>query len=379
MCGRTLRSSCWRSAAETITLDRYTRHIVAIQLQGNIFFGNATLLAAEVEKLLLQSLPADHVWFIVLDFTLVVGIDSSAAETILKIYKLCKRCNVRLCYCAGAETGFPSFFPLSEHIDALDQEMIEVKPGSCARCGASFTFDCGVCTACGRKETFSRRKWVCSASSLDKALCWCEDIILAEAASGARHGCVYGSADAPLPAPAVTPRTLARAHAMNISPIKGLCVTQITADIPMHLHQIYSLSHNEPRQKIEKLLSYFSPDYVDRGTVLWTQGAHSDRAVVVVSGKLQHLLEEEAETVELVYPGHLVGEYGLLNQQIRSGTLTAIEDCHLLVLHEDSFELMQRNDPYLALVFSRICMVSQLLWTSFIKFWIFCDKLFYLL
>jgi hypothetical protein len=33
MCGRTLRSSSWRSAAETLTLDRYTRHIVAIQLQ----------------------------------------------------------------------------------------------------------------------------------------------------------------------------------------------------------------------------------------------------------------------------------------------------------------------------------------------------------
>jgi hypothetical protein len=36
MCGRTLRSSSWRSAAETLTLDRYTRHIVAIQLQVGV-------------------------------------------------------------------------------------------------------------------------------------------------------------------------------------------------------------------------------------------------------------------------------------------------------------------------------------------------------
>ncbi len=66
-------------------------------------------------------------------------------------------------------------------------------------------------------------------------------------------------------------------------------------------------------------MSYFVSDYVDRGSVMWVQGSASDRACLLVSGRLQHLLEDEANTVEVVYPGHLVGEYGLLNQQIRSG------------------------------------------------------------
>ena len=89
--------------------------------------------------------------------------------------------------------------------------------------------------------------------------------------------------------------------------------------MPVYLHQIYHLCRHEPRQKIERLMSYFVSDYVDRGSVLWVQGSASDRACLLVTGRLQHLLEDEANTVEVVYPGHLVGEYGLLNQQIRSG------------------------------------------------------------
>jgi hypothetical protein len=333
-------------------------------MQGNIFFGNATLLAAEMEKLLLQPLNEDQVWFVILDFTLVVGIDSSAAETILKIFKLCRRCNVRLCYCAGAETGFPCAFPLSENIDALNAETVALKLGSCVRCGVSCAFFTeGRCVACGKKDNFTRPKWVCAASSLDSALRWCEDVILSEAQNGTRPGCVYGSCthDLPVstdtdtysgtnatllttastgatvePSPAVSPRTLARSsggtfgrkqlpgaqdtvtHGHSHTHTEA-CLTPIGADIPVHLHQIYNLSRNEPRQRVKQLMAYFATDSVDAGTLLWAQGTPSDRAVLLVSGRLQHTLEEEANTMETVYPGHLVGEYGLLNQQLRSG------------------------------------------------------------
>jgi hypothetical protein len=47
-----------------------------------------------------------------------------------------------------------------------------------------------------------------------------------------------------------------------------------------------------------------------------------------------------------------------------TGTLTATEDCELLVLSQDSFLKMQRDDPYLALVFARICMVRLAVYLS---------------
>lgn len=364
MCGRTLQSTSWRSAGEMTTLDRYSRHIVAIQLQGNIFFGNATLLAAEVEKMLQQSLSSDHIWFVVLDFTLVVGIDSSAAETILKIYRLCRQSNVRICYCAGSEEGFPSAFPLSDHIAALDKETITVQPASCARCGTSFTFSDGVCSACGRKESFSRLRWVCQSNSLDGALEWCEDIILAEASGGATTDCTYGSSSNINDTPGMSEndfsprRGVARSSGTHVaSPPRCRKLCALTPDVPIYLHQIYNLSRNEPRQKIEQLMSYFVREFAERNSVLWVQGSLPDRALLLVSGRLQHLLEEEAGTIEVVYPGHLIGEFGLLNGHARNGTLTATEDCEMLVLRAGSFAEMERNDPYLALVFSKICMV----------------------
>lgn len=360
MCGRTLRSSRWRPAGDAVTLNFLSRHITVVQLQGHLFFGNATLLAAEVEKMLNQAQVAEHIWYIILDFTLVVGLDTSAAETILKIFKTCRHKKVRLCYCAGADTGFPSAFPLSEAITSLDKETITVPIASCSKCGAMFTFLAGKCTACGRKEDFRRAKWVHKSNSLEGALAWCEDLIIAQAASGERSASSYGSLSSSgnLQSMLTSTSSTGRSPRTPGTSEKLLAAATITPDVPVYLHQIYNLCRNEPRQKIERLMSYFVSDYVDRGSVLWVQGAVSDRALLLVSGRLQHLLEEEAGTIEVVYPGHLVGEYGMLNHQIRAGTLTAIEDCQMLVLTEEGFEAMTRNDPYSAFVFSKICMVS---------------------
>ena len=58
----------------------------------------------------------EQVRFLVLDFTLVVAIDSSAAETILKLFALCRRAQVGVCYSRGSAEGFPCCFPLSQRL-----------------------------------------------------------------------------------------------------------------------------------------------------------------------------------------------------------------------------------------------------------------------
>jgi SulP family sulfate permease len=78
---RTLRSSKLRAHDINDILDIHSRHISIFQLQGYLFFGNATILAAKVDELL-QKRKNFEIKFIVLDFTLVLAIDSSAAETI---------------------------------------------------------------------------------------------------------------------------------------------------------------------------------------------------------------------------------------------------------------------------------------------------------
>lgn len=53
-----------------------------------------------------------------------------------------------------------------------------------------------------------------------------------------------------------------------------------------------------------------------------------------------------------------MGEYGLINNIVRQGTLTAVEDSELYVLSKATFEKIVRDEPYLAFALSRICMVS---------------------
>ncbi len=236
---------CRRPEEHSAVLNHLSRSIVVVQLQGHLFFGNATLLAAEVEKMLRHNSAAaghiegndsgsgggvgttrstsssgnlhtmdaaaaysagsgttnltEHIRFIILDFTLVVAIDSSAAETILKMYKTCKHNNVRLCYCAGSSSGFPCAFPITESIEMLNKETIVYNCTNCNKCGAMFTFDAGKCSACHRKESFRRNKWVYQSHSLEGALAWCEDVLIAQScganvvASSSSYSAGYGS------------------------------------------------------------------------------------------------------------------------------------------------------------------------------------------
>lgn len=93
MSASTLRSTARRSEKFAAVLKEHSQHIHIIQLQGTIFFGNATILAAEISKNVMEA--KGHMWCLLLDFTLVVGIDSSAVETIAKIPVVYGRHNVK--------------------------------------------------------------------------------------------------------------------------------------------------------------------------------------------------------------------------------------------------------------------------------------------
>ena len=53
------------------------------------------------------------------------------------------------------------------------------------------------------------------------------------------------------------------------------------------------------------------------------------------------------QVVALLGPGAPVGEGGLLNDQIRGATLTAVADSHLLVLSRQAFAEISATDPAL--------------------------------
>ena len=54
--------------------------------------------------------------------------------------------------------------------------------------------------------------------------------------------------------------------------------------------------------------------------------------------------------------GHLVGEFSLITNRNRQGTLIAQKDCELLVLSRQQLDKMRHEDPFSALILNRICL-----------------------
>jgi SulP family sulfate permease len=336
----------WRSRTDQEILNLHAKNIVVLQLQGHIFFGNATILSEAIQNLLMESAgktrnDSPKIKFLILDFTLVVAIDSSAAETISKIYSICKKFQVRICFSRGSPNGFPCNFPLSEKLlcsvqTECDEEFQEFRSLNrsikyCSRCGAfpsSQNVEFNECKVCGKKiDKCDPHQRLFLSDNLDDSLAWCEEIIIELETKHTQIG--------------------------EISTTREMRLDSV----PIYLQQIFNVYGDAGSpDDIFRLIGYFVPEQVDEGTILWVQDSPSDKAILLVSGKLSSELEDEAGTIERLSPGHLVGEYGLLNRVVRHGTLKAIERCDLLVLHEQRFEEMKIRDPFLAFVLAKVCM-----------------------
>eukprot|EP00977_Amphora_coffeiformis_P011092 scaffold2655_cov179-Amphora_coffeaeformis.AAC.25 len=105
MSAATLRSSRYDRphSAHEILDDPSKGHsrIMVIQLQGHLFFGNTAQLTEFVQNLVQSSSDDAKPWIIIMDFMLVLGIDSSAAQALGKL---------------RSHDGFPTEFGLSKEL-----------------------------------------------------------------------------------------------------------------------------------------------------------------------------------------------------------------------------------------------------------------------
>src|SRR5262249_32402412 len=86
-------SSLHRAPEELATLADHGRELQGMRLQGYLFFGSASQLH-EHTKALLVAQPRSR--FLLFDFRLVTGIDSSATHSFRQIKQLASRCGARL-------------------------------------------------------------------------------------------------------------------------------------------------------------------------------------------------------------------------------------------------------------------------------------------
>ena len=311
----TLRSSKWRSQEMNSVLNQHSASISVVQLQGNLFFGNATLLSSKVEAILQKARTSEAIRFVILDFTLVLAIDSSAADTIGNIYDICDRYGVRLCYSRASKQGLPCALKLAKKIkdfkpkgqeesdtecSNIDQQKSRVKKIEEKKSKMS-SFDSE------GQQPFREREFIieiptledheseCSvqgvsfgisaavhvADSLDEGLAWCEDVMIN------KYLPLLNVKDPFFDQPSTLPGN---------------------RPIPSYLRQLHALCPHESADVVNRLFSKFRLETVRSGCVLWKQGEESNRAVLLCRGRLSSTLEEEGEelVVEDIPVGHLV-------------------------------------------------------------------------
>jgi SulP family sulfate permease len=94
MDGTHIRSSKDRPITDQRMLDHHAGELVALQLQGFIFFGTANSLYENVKQL--ASSADKPIKFVLMDLTLVQGIDSSAVKSFAKLAKYLEKENISL-------------------------------------------------------------------------------------------------------------------------------------------------------------------------------------------------------------------------------------------------------------------------------------------
>ena len=309
MSAMTLKSSKWRTPCAVDLLEANLRHVFVFQLQGTLFFGNSSQLTREIKKILASYR----------DFT---------AEVWIAILD----------------------FTLVTSIDSSAADIISKITALCREHGVKLCYCRG--SHMGFPTMFPLTEKIVSfgehridivdedvvlCDDLDSSLMWAEDVILKKF---------------------TTPHNEA---SLSIEVIK---------ESRKHLWQLYALC---PEERIEEMIGYFVAECVRKGQKIWRQGDNSTKAVLVVSGRLMSILEEEAGTVEIVGEGHLVGDYGLIHGQHRLSTLTAAVNTELLVLNELMYARMQQERTRLAFTLANICVgylgrrvqfVSNRIWES---------------
>lgn len=351
-----VRSSAWNrsSEAERILADPQTgrQRIFVIQMQGHIFFGNATTMADEINKLLTEKHGTEmQPIVVVLDFSPVLGMDSSAAQAIAKLNNSIRN-NFDaeiVIFVSGREDGFPCTYELSRKVDKdvafrtsstrqlLQPDICDNDPVVLEHGLLNDDISLTDSLAVRALQFRDRSKGSVIASipnsrvcaSLDDALIFAEDVCIAlvdtqilqddvneRFTSSNRH------------------RVAVSSHAIEQDGAKMFLSTLCQGASPADIETLFGLLVRE---------TYKFDD------VIWNQGDPSDSLKLLVDGSLISLLEDEHGATETIYPGSTIGELGLVTQSHRFTTVKVFSsEAILYSLTNEKWLQLSQDNPRIA-------------------------------
>jgi CRP-like cAMP-binding protein len=290
----------------------------------------------------------DESWIVIMDFGLVLGIDSSAAEAMVKLKNTMQsQYKIELCvFVSGTEDGFPTEFDLTRglsassslspprtikkdietqaneltsllnpHTQANERTSI-LNPPKPATTNLSSFFGSHVC------------------DSLDTALVISENALIAKEDPSLLED------DLDVGDPLNESSTLSEERIVAIKYLANICPA------------------GSDRRNIEKLFGALKRETYAKDEFVWKQGSSGDSVKLIVRGMLVALLENEAGTSELISTGNTIGELGLVEGIDRMSSVKGLSDeaAVLYSLSREDFERMIRDSPQVARLVDLMCV-----------------------
>ena len=346
----TLRSSDWNrnAASEAILVNSDTgrSRILVIQLQGHLFFGNTAFLTDQMHDLLSPSSKKKEdnetesnvsgemkvPLVLIIDFGLVLGIDSSAAHAIVKLKdSILKEYHINLCvFVTGSDEGFPTEFDLSDQLSMDYNKHSE-----------AFSPSDETSLLLGQNEDAESQEnsqYVGSrvCNSLDIALMEAEDALIARQNPLLIENDILSERTLNVQSDRLS---LQEERKEFVSKFKDLCADDISSD------------------EANKIFASFEREVFHEGEIIWKQNDQSNSVKLLLLGRLIAELENEAGTTEIVPVGSMIGELGLVNGNPRMSTVRCLsKEAVLYSMSRTSFQELISKQPHLARYIDLICV-----------------------
>lgn len=332
------------------------------QLCLQLFFGNVAQLTDTIKEVLKEKHEEnDDPFVVIVDFTLVVGMDSSAAHAIAKLKKIIHRffhVEISVFVTGSDRGGFPCEFALSEALagTATGTTVVDddenVANGLYAPAEA-FPIVKSSATP-NTKSSFMASKVlkvrmdgrVCE--TLDDALKFAEDFLIARkdpqlhfstSTASCPAGNVLLSNDAALRMSVHEEKDLARIYWKDLLEVPETGLDASPAFVS---------------QSIDLLVSMMTREECKQDDVIWEQGTESACMKILISGELLSIVDETGAS-EPVARGNVMGELGLVHGTNRLTTLVCASPRAVMYnLDRSSWNRIKRDHPQVASLIDRL-------------------------
>lgn len=281
-------------------------------------------------------------WVVILDFTLVLGIDSSAAQTIAKLKDaMLKKFKIPVAiFVTGSNEGFPTNFDLcnrlvsedakcSVQLNSMYKDQVIQSKNLISNEPNNFLHIPRRSKQYGDQSlenllTPSNILATHICKSLDEALAYAEDVLICH-----QNPCSLGT---------ISEYNYEKENGCTLD--KNECVA---------LQQLANLCPGEDICDVKELLKQFEKEKFKKDEIIWRQGSNSDSLKLLVSGKVLSLLENEAGTVQEINAGTIFGELALVTCTDRLSTVRCeTAEALLYSLSNSNWEFLKKNNPKVA-------------------------------